>query len=296
MKLLVIGHSVEDHIHIKGGHEVKPGGIFYSVLGLKSFLEEKDDIMLLTSMEKESESLFSPLYDGLKKDFFQYKGRIPRVNLFIPDNAERCENYENLAEHLDITALKELNSFNGILVNMITGFDLRLEDLKSLRNDFKGPVYLDVHTLSRGLGENNQREFRLIPHAMEWIAQVDIVQVNENELRTLSSKESEIEIAREVLHAGLKCLIVTKGELGSKIYSLENGELKSYFQSAIKINCVNKVGCGDIFGAAFFTSFLKGKSLAEAARIANAASGVTASYSEIKDFLKLKNDTFARFN
>ncbi|MGE5499288.1 MAG: carbohydrate kinase family protein, partial [Syntrophothermus sp.] len=286
----------EDHIHIKEKHEVKPGGIFYSVLGLKSFLEENDSLFLLTSMERESESLFSPLYDSLKKDFFQYKGRIPRVNLYIPDNAERCENYENLAENLDLSGLEELNSFDGILVNMITGFDVKLEDLKALRKNFNGQIYLDVHTLSRGLGENNQREFRLIPRAMEWIRQVDMIQVNENELRTLSRKESEIEIAREVLQTGLKCLIVTKGELGSKIYSLENGELKSYFQSAIKINCVNKVGCGDIFGAAFFTSYLKGKSLSEAARIANAAAGLTASYYEIKDFLKLKDDTFARFD
>lgn len=296
MKLLVIGHSVEDHIHIKGGHEVKPGGIFYSVLGLKSFLEEQDELFLLTSMEKESESLFSPLYDGLRKDFFQYKGRIPRVNLYLPDNAERCENYENLAESLDIGLVKELNSFDGILVNMITGFDLKLEDLKTLRKDFNGPVYLDVHTLSRGLGENNQREFRQIPGAMDWLSQSDMVQVNENELRTLSSKESENEIALEALHCGLKCLIVTKGELGSKIYSLENGELKSYFQSAIKINSLNKIGCGDVFGAAFFTSYLKNKNLAQAARFANAAAGVTAGYREIKDFRKLKDDTFARFN
>lgn len=296
MKLLVIGQSVEDHIHIKDSHEVKPGGIFYSVLGLKSFLEEKDELFLLTSMEREKESLFSPLYEGLKKDFFQYKGSIPRVNLYIPDNAERCENYENMAESLEVSGLRELNSFDGILVNMITGFDLRLEDLKSLRKDFKGLIYLDVHTLARGLGENNQREFRQIPQAMEWMRQADIVQVNESELRTLSSKGSETGIALEVLQCGLNCLIVTKGELGSKIYSLENGELKSYFQSAIKINCMNKIGCGDIFGAAFFSSYLKNKSLTEAARIANTAAGLTAGYREIKDFIKLKDDTFARFN
>ncbi|MCU7494905.1 MAG: carbohydrate kinase family protein [Ignavibacteria bacterium] len=296
MKLLAIGHSVEDHIHIKGMEEVKPGGIFYSVIGLKSFLEEKDELFLLTSMEHEAEGLFSFLYDGLRKDFFQYRGRIPRVNLYIPDNAERCENYENLAENLGIGALKELNSFDGILVNMITGFDLSLEDLKTLRKSYSGIIYLDVHTLSRGLDENNQRLFRLIPDAMEWISQADIVQVNESELHTLSVKEGEAEIAREALKNGLKCLVVTKGELGSKIYTIENGELKSYFQSAIKIDCVNKVGCGDIFGAAFFISYLKKRSLSESARFANAAAGVTAGYREIKDFIKLKNDTFARFN
>lgn len=296
MRLLAIGHSVEDHIHLKGKEDVRPGGIFYSVLGLKSFLEKDDELFLLTSMDKESESLFSPLYESLKKDFFQYTGRIPRVNLYIPDNAERCENYENLTENLDIKPLQELNSFSGILVNMITGFDIKLNDLKTLRKSFQGAIYLDVHTLARGLGENNQREFRPVPDAMEWMAQADIVQVNESEIRTLSSRENEAEIALEVLNWGPKYLIVTKGELGSRIYSIENGELKSYFQSAIKINCLNKIGCGDIFGAAFFTYYLKGRSISEAARIANIASGVTAAYREIEDFIKLKDDTFARFN
>lgn len=296
MKLLVIGHSVEDHIHVRRIEELKPGGIFYSALGLKTFLEEKDELWLLTCMEKEKETLFSPLYDTLKKDYFQYTGSIPRVNLYIPDNAERCENYENLTQNLDLNGIGELNSFDGILVNMITGFDIKLSDLQTLRKNYDGTIYLDVHTLSRGLGENNRREFRPIPEAEEWIKAVDILQVNESELLTLSPGESETEIARDVMHFGLKCLIITKGERGSKIYNLENGELKSYFQSAIKIQCVNKVGCGDIFGAAFFITYLKSSSITEAARFANTAAGVSAGYSDIKDFLKLKNDTFARFN
>jgi len=42
MKLLVIGHSVEDHIHYKDRDEIKPGGIFYSAASLVNYKNEDD--------------------------------------------------------------------------------------------------------------------------------------------------------------------------------------------------------------------------------------------------------------
>ncbi|MGE5400171.1 MAG: carbohydrate kinase family protein [Ignavibacteriales bacterium] len=296
MKLLVIGHSVEDHIHLKQGEVVRPGGIFYSALGLKSIAGEGDEIYLLTSEDRTSGPLFAFLYDGLNRQFFQPADKIPRVHLYLPDNAERCENYENIAENLDINGLNDLSSFDGILINMITGFDLRLEDLIELRKRYSGLIYLDVHTLARGLGENNQREFRPIPQVEKWISCVDILQVNENELLTLSEKKDEMEIAREVLSKGPQYLIVTKGDTGSKLFAPENGGIKSYFQSALKVSSVNKIGCGDIFGAVFFYSYIKNRNFSEALKLANTAAGCAAGYSEFNDYQKLKYDTFARFD
>ena len=92
-----------------------------------------------------------------------------------------------------------LNLFDGILINMITGFDFNLEQIKEIRNVYKGLIYIDVHTLSRGLDKNLKREFRLIPFFNEWASSVDIIQVNESELRTISKKTDELEIVKEVI-------------------------------------------------------------------------------------------------
>ncbi|MDP4173948.1 MAG: carbohydrate kinase family protein [Bacteroidota bacterium] len=296
MRLLLIGHSVEDQIHLENREIHSPGGIFYSAMGLNSFLSSKDELFLLTSYDDLSYPLFSSLYDTLKKDYFLRVNSIPKVHLYISANCERCETYENLAEPLNLSKIENLDQFDGILINMITGSDIKLSDMLNIRKNYKGLIYFDVHTLSRGVDENNRRYFRPIPDAQKWISSVDIIQANENELRTLSCKNKELDIVEDILQFGLKILIVTKGEQGSVIYWKEGPKLNFFPQSAISSISINKVGCGDIFGAAFFYSFVSNAFLPDAAKLANIASGCITNYSDIKDLVNLRNDTFSRFN
>ncbi|MCX6152067.1 MAG: carbohydrate kinase family protein [Ignavibacteriales bacterium] len=296
MKYLLIGHSVEDHIHISEKETVSPGGIFYSALGLSNFVEPDDEIFLLTAIDKKTENLFSSLYKELNQVYFQYVENIPKVHLRILETTERCEYYENILQNLDVRNINSLNEFNGILMNMITGFDVTLQDLNFIRKNYTGLIYLDIHTLSRGLDEKNQRYFRPIPNMEGWISAADIIQVNEHEIFTLSNKKTEFEAARDILKIGLKYLIVTKGGLGARIFWIEDNELRSHFISAIKINSINKVGCGDVFGSLFFNYFIKHQDFQKALTLANTAAGFATSYSNINEFKKLKDDTFARFN
>lgn len=296
MKLLIIGHSVEDQIHMEQREVHSPGGIFYSAIGARNFSESEDEITLVTSIDQSSYSLFSFLYDSFPKEYFQMLENIPRVHLYISGSVERCETYENLAEGLDISRAGDLSRYDGILINMITGSDISLSDLLEIRKRFRGIIYFDLHTLSRGVDESNRRYFRPVPDAEKWISSVDILQVNENELLTLSRKESETEIVKDIMQYGLKTLIITKGEQGSIIYFYRDGKLNFLTQNAIKTSGINKVGCGDIFGAAFFCTYLKKRSLEDAAEIANIASGCVTNYSDINGLLNLRNDTFARSN
>jgi sugar/nucleoside kinase (ribokinase family) len=296
MKLLIIGHSVEDQIHTKTREIHSPGGIFFTAMGAKNIMDPEDQICLLTSIDKKSYQLFSFLYDSFSKEYFQSVENIPKVHLYISDEAERCETYENLAENLNVSVIEDFSSFDGILVNMITGSDVGLSDLKRIRKNYNGLIYFDLHTLSRGVDQFNRRIFRPVPDAAEWISSVDILQVNENEILTLSSKNKELEIVEDIMQFGLKILVLTKGEQGSTIYRQESGKLNFFSQTAIKTNGINKVGCGDIFGAAFFSAYLKKRKLEDAAAIANVASGLVTNYSDINGLLNLRNDTFSRFN
>ena len=71
MKLLVIGHSVEDHINSEQKEIIKPGGIYYSVSALTSIAPD-DEIFLCTYAEKENYSLFSDAYDKCVPDFIKF--------------------------------------------------------------------------------------------------------------------------------------------------------------------------------------------------------------------------------
>ena len=84
MKILIIGHTVEDHIVFHGEEqEVKPGGIFYSASGFHFLKKSEDEIYLCTSIQKENYDLFSFVYDEFKNDYFSYVDKIPKIHLNV---------------------------------------------------------------------------------------------------------------------------------------------------------------------------------------------------------------------
>ncbi len=295
MKLLVIGHSVEDHITEEGIDNVKPGGIFYTALALKQFIEPADEIFLNTAVQTENYNLFSGVYESYNKSFIRFVDRIPKVYLTLHNFKERGETYESISQGLTID-FEKLNQFDGILINMITGFDISLEQLQSVRKNYKGKIFIDIHTLARGLDENLKREFRPVPDFNLWASSVNILQVNENELKTLSNLRDEFEIAKEVLNYGIEIFIVTKGSLGARLYGKKNGEILSSFRSSEKVKTKNMIGCGDVFGAVFFYHYIKTGNMEVSLTLANIAAGCSASYKTISDFKDLKKDVFQRFN
>lgn len=289
MKLLIIGHSVEDHFISGDKEEIKPGGIYYTASALNYIKESGDEIVLLTAVEEENYQLFSKVFDNFNKNYLQKVSSIPKVFLKIYKSNERDECYNKVTENLDIN-IDNINSFEGIIINMITGFDISLEQLINLRKSFSGLIYFDVHTLSRGLQSDGKRSFRNIPDFSKWAELIDIIQVNQHELLTLSDKKDQMEIVKEVLNTGIKYLILTMEELGARVFYLSEGEINSIFKPAIKIDVKNKIGCGDIFGAVFFYSYLLHQDINKSLETANYAAGLIASGSDLKDLNKLKKD------
>ena len=296
MKILIIGHTVEDHIVFHGEEqEVKPGGIFYSASGFHFLKDAEDEIYLCTSIQKDNYDLFAFVYDRFNHDFFSYVDKIPKIHLNVFEKKERHERYENITDKLTVP-FEALNKFDGIFINMITGFDINVEDVQQIRKNYNGQIYIDIHSLARGIDDNYRRDFRKIPEVEEWISSVDIVQANDHELFTLSEKKTEKEIAEELLHIGAKIILVTKSARGASVYTMKNGEVFSLSIPRIQIETKNKVGCGDVFGAAFFSFYIKDKNIEKAFTIANIAGGCIASYSEIKKMKDLKDDVLSRFS
>ena len=294
MKLLVIGHSVVDTIHYKTEATKKPGGIFYSVLALDCFRNGEDEISLCTALSKKDEELFSPLYNKINREFIIYLEEISQVSLTLYDDREREEKYSALSPNL-ILPERSLNEFDGILINMITGLDISLNQLQQLRKDFKGHIYFDVHTFSRGISKDMKRIFRSIPDFNVWAQNIDILQANEQELKTLSDKKDEEEIVAELMGYGIKIIIVTKAETGVQAYFKNKDKIKSVFVAAEKFKVQNSVGCGDIFGAIFFYNYIRNEDIIESLKTANKAAGYSTTYTKIEDYYRLKSDVLQGF-
>jgi len=295
MKLLIAGHSVVDMISYKGNEELKPGGIFYSTIALRYLAELDDEIFPCTSMCKKDEYLFKDIYEMVDTEYVQYVDNIPTVKLNVYDDKERDETYHNIIQNL-VLPMNELNNFDGIFINMITGFDINLKQMEEVRKEFNGLIYFDVHTFSRGVSNDMKRNFRRIQAFDKWAKNIDLLQVNEEEIQTISDEKNEIDIVREMFSYGIKILIVTKDEHGARAYFIEENEIKSVFISAIKVKVLNKVGCGDVFGAVFFYNYIRKADIIDSLMAANFAAGVSTTYSLITEFKEFKKDVLQRFS
>ena len=269
MKILLIGHSIIDHLDDKLTAKIYPGGVYYSTLGILSVKRDQDEIKLITGYNSKSFSLFEKIYNKIDLTYSTEISEMPEVFLKITDENEREEYYKNISSNLPITKDIGWNQFDGILINMITGFDISVEQLERIRNSFTGKIFMDVHTLSRGVDENLKRKFRKIPNIERWLKNIDIIQCNENELKTISDLENEYDAAVCVLNSGPKILVITKGERGATCYLGDENDISKLDLQAEKVEVKNKVGCGDIFGTVFFYSYLDSGNLEYSLKSAN---------------------------
>lgn len=296
MRILIIGHSVVDYINSADEKQKKPGGIYFSTVGLTAFKTENDIITLLSSIDEEHGELFRDAYSKIDSSLIQNAKLLPKVHLNVEGNKERCEAYENITEKLNIDKNYFSGEYDGILINMITGFDINLDDLKIIRENFRGPIYFDVHSLSRGLDTNYKRFFRTIPQIEDWLANITILHANKNELKSIIDTDDEKVAAEFVLSRGPEIIVITKGSQGASVYFNEDNILKNIHVNSIKIGSVNHVGCGDVFGSAFFYFYILTNKIDESLKFANTAAGVFTSYSTHDEFKKLKEDVSKRFD
>jgi len=145
MKLLVIGHAVLDFVKSGDEHKKSAGGIFYTISALNRLKTNDDEIYLCSQFDDETYSYFKSEFEKVNNKFLEKVEIIPRVHLNLQQGCERHESYENITNNLSINSL-DFSSFNGILINMITGFDITLEQLKYIRNNYSGSIYIDIHT------------------------------------------------------------------------------------------------------------------------------------------------------
>lgn len=255
MKILLIGHSIIDNIDFDGIKRTFPGGVFYSVLGALAVKNKNDRIFLLTSLKSDKYFLFEKVYSRINRDFLIPTDSMPEVFLHISDVGERGERYLNLSRPLMIGGIGDWNRFSGILINMITGFDISAAQLKKIRDNYSGTIYFDLHTLSRGVDSKLNRDFRPVPDINDWLKNIDILQCNRYELQTIGNFDDSKNI-ETVLNAGVKYLIVTRGEKGASLYFKDRNEIIMIDKPAKAVKEVNKVGCGDIFGSVFFYNYL----------------------------------------
>ncbi|MEP0860405.1 MAG: hypothetical protein HRF52_03090 [Ignavibacterium sp.] len=260
MKILLIGHSVFDTVSFGGNKSHSPGGIFYSAKQILKLSSPDDELFLCTQIDKNTFDYFMPVYSKFDLTFTENVEAIPSVTLILDEKSERKEIYSNISSKLNMDKIN-FSDFDAILINMITGTDITLDDLKLIRSKTNALIFFDVHTLSRPMNEAGERIFSQVKNFEEWAKNIDILQTNENEFAMLGNNHSEYEQANFLFENGVKIILLTKGSKGSKVFLKSNREISSYFVSSNRILSNNTVGCGDTFGATFFYNYIRTKNV-----------------------------------
>lgn len=106
----------------------------------------------------------------------------------------------------------------------------------------------------------------------ELLQAVDILTPNEGEARALAPGAATLaDAARDILDAGPKALVVTRGKHGVSVFT----RTEQFDVPALPVNAVDTVGAGDCFAAALGVALAEGRPLRDAARFAVTAAALS---------------------
>ncbi len=268
MRLVVIGHPCLDIIH-KDEKEFKSyGGIIYSLIGFLVVANENDEIYPLFNISREYFSDYFQLiekYNQVRRDLITIdNSSMNIVHLFFNGENLNFECYQATAQKIEISHLQtQIPVDSNFYINMISGFELELEDLKFIRKNFNGKIYFDFHTLTRKMNEEGKRVYTPIKEWKEWVKHCDVIQLNEIEMISLTpEKLNEDGFVKEAIAAGTKVVNITKGSEGAVSYYASNNEIKKLeIKPEKNLIFKNNVGCGDIFGAVFSYNYFRNEQI-----------------------------------
>ena len=180
-----------------------------------------------------------------------------------------------------------LRDLDALYINFMSGWELDLETCQLIRQHFTGPIYCDLHMLVHAVQPDGWRTLQPLPNIDQWCRCFDLLQMNEDEVTTVARDPMELAatamIGRRAMphrHARL----ARRGVLrGAGLRSPRRSRVavgavggrsarcaRRSFPSARVFDTGDPTGCGDVWGATYFSRLLAGDDIADAMRAAHA--------------------------
>ena len=283
MNILVVGHLCLDVIHSAQGRETRSyGGIYYAVVTLARLMEKGDSVIPVFGVNKND---YQPLMEHLEQfpevdcsGIFRFDEPTNSVDLYYEEGKEgRTERSTDIAKPIPYSKIRRHLSVDGVLINMISGFDIEIDTLDHIRMAVRShgiPIHFDFHSLTLGVDEKHIRFRRPLDEWRRWAFMVDTLQMNEEEILGLPRERlTEPQIAGHLLTLGTKAVVVTRGSRGATVFQNEKKQVvRTEIEGIAVPKVVDTTGCGDVFGAAFLQRYVKTHDAVEAAGAANTVS------------------------
>jgi len=301
----VIGTFVWDVIHGRDARAVPVeewGGITYSLSGLDAALPDDWEIVPIMKVGFDlapRARTFLRTLRHIAGDAALVEVPFPchRVELRYFDDERRTEVLTGGIPAWSWLALKPLLDdarLDALYINFLSGWELDLETAQLVRQQFAGPIHCDLHMMAMAVQPDGLRTPRPIPNVAEWCACFDFLQMNEEELATVAP--DSMSLAATALAAGVSCLLVTLGKRGSVYVAAPGfdtiddlpprsglataprggtGPLGAVRTARVPAELVDApsdpTGCGDVWGATYFSRMVAGDRLVDAMQAAGVA-------------------------
>ncbi len=286
----MIGSFVWDVIHGRDPRNAPVeewGGIAYALGALDAALPASWQIVPVMKVGSDLADRASAYLRTLRRmapdaALYEVPVRNNRVELRYYSDERRSEVLTGGVPGWSWAALQPmLHGLDALYINLISGWELDLELAQLIRQFFRGPIYCDLHSVTLALREDGLRTPQRLTNAAEWCRAFDLVQVNEDEMALMA--EDPLALAATALGAGVRCLCVTLGPRGmvyfvapdfNSIADVGARATLGFVQGAIRTALVpaaltrdangDPTGCGDVWGATYFSRLLAGDMFGDA--------------------------------
>jgi sugar/nucleoside kinase (ribokinase family) len=280
----VIGSFVWDVIH---GRDVRTapveewGGITYALSAFDAALSDDWELVPVMKVGSDLAAKAREFLGQLRHtapDAALYEVPVPnnRVELRYTSDERRSEVMSGGVPGWSWAALQPmLTGLDALYVNLISGWEIDLDVARLLRQGFRGPIYCDLHSVTLSLRADGLRELRPLTNVAEWCRCFDIIQVNEDELAMMAP--DGLALAATALAAGVRCLCVTLGPRGMAYFAASGfdrlSDLAARHELGVSAGAIrtqriaaaatreprgDPTGCGDVWGATYFSRLLAG--------------------------------------
>jgi len=288
----VIGTFIRDTIVTLDGKTMESiGGLYHTMAYLAHLVDTDTEIQPLCHVGED-------FYDTIKKKLTQFNKKIlfnslyrvqqknTQVKLTYLTPETREEITSATMSPIAVAETAALAGCDAVLVNLISGDDMTLAALKTLCKLTPSPlIYLDLHSLALGIDETGRRYYREVLDWPEWVAGCDILQLNEREAATLAGSDENVtydilvKLGQRLVSEKLRGCHITLGRAGSLLFYRQDGlVLHEHVPAAGVAPVVDIIGCGDAFGAAFLTQFMRTKNFSAATHFANRVAGLNGMF------------------
>jgi sugar/nucleoside kinase (ribokinase family) len=199
---------------------------------------------------------------------------------------------------------------DALYVNFLSGREVDLTTMQRIREQFSGPIYVDLHMLLWHTAGDGRRSLQPLRDAAAWCACFDFIQMNEEEMRMLADDFDSC--AALALGTGVLAMFVTLGSRGVQYVAhtafsslADRPAIRAAVPAvppvpppavavplaavafppaavAVAVPAVDPAafldptGCGDVWGGTICARLLAGDALPQALAVANRAAGHNA--------------------